>query len=285
MDLMLEILQRIAKRSVTVNTCEPFSEKQYTQWKADHMNSTNGNLNLEDGYDCQICKNKGYLVKVAEHADGSCSIVCADCKCAQTRKSILRMQRSGLKNVITDYTFDKFDATESWQKSMKQAAMEYAKEPKGWFFVGGQSGCGKSHICTAICREFLLAGKQVVYMLWRDDIAKLKSLAMDPGQRDSMIGQFKRAEVLYIDDLFKVGRSVDGSEPRPTAADISTAFEILNYRYCNPELLTIISTELSADDLMDIDEAVGGRIFERSRVINIARDRGKNYRLKGAVTL
>ena len=88
-----------------------------------------------------------------------------------------------------------------------------------------------------------------------------------------MIDRFKKAEVLYIDDLFKTGRNPDGSEPKPTAADINAAFEIINYRYNNPALLTIISSELNEDELLDIDEAVGGRIFERSKSISIAKKR------------
>jgi DNA replication protein DnaC len=122
-------------------------------------------------------------------------------------------------------------------------------------------------------------------MLWRDDIAKIKSIAMEPEERQKMMERFKNADVLYIDDLFKTGRNPDGSEPRPTAADINAAFEIINYRYNNPSLLTIISSELNEDELLDIDEAVGGRIFERSKSISIAKNRNRNYRIRKAVTL
>lgn len=282
---MQEILEGLARRRNMAHTFEPMSARDYEQFKVDGLNNTEGNRHLEDGYNCPVCKNKGYVFKVVEYEDGSYSHVCSDCKCAETRRSIMRMKRSGLESSIKNCTFDKFEATEPWQKSVKAAAMAYAQNPEGWFFIGGQSGCGKSHICTAICREFLLQGRQVIYMLWRDDIAKLKALAMDPEERDKTISQFKKAEILYIDDLFKTGKDKEGKDGKPSSADINAAFEILNYRYCNPELLTIISTELSADELIDIDEATGGRIFERSKVLNIAGDRSKNYRLKGVVTL
>ena len=148
---------------------------------------------------------------------------------------------------------------------------------------------GGSHLREHLHRfrqQFLLEGKQVVYMMWRDDIAKIKGLAAYyPDERQQMIDHFKTADVLYIDDLFKTGRNVDGSEPKPTAADINAAFESINYRYNNPALLTIISSELNEDELLDIDEAVGGRIFERSKSFSIAKDRSKNYRIRRAVTL
>ena len=261
------------------------TQKDIEQFKVDTLNDTEGFEHEKDGYNCTVCKNKGYIVKLIELQNGGYSHTMCDCKCSEIRRSILRMKKSGLKDIIKDYTFDKYEVTEPWQQAIKEAAVEYAKEPKGWFFLGGQSGCGKTHLCTAICREFLLHGKRVVYMLWRDDISRLKAVAMEPEQREAMIKRFKTAEVLYIDDLFKTGSATDGSEQRPTSADINTAFEIINYRYNNPELLTIISSEWSQGDLLDIDEAIGGRIFERAKTFSIAKNRDRNYRIRKAVTL
>lgn len=265
-------------------TFENMTPYEWEKARVDSFNTGTGTRNEEDGYNCPVCRNKAIVASVEGDEHTFRTVYCA-CKCEEIRRSIIRMKRSGLKDIIRDYTFDKFDATEPWQKTMKSAATDYAKNPVGWFYLGGQSGCGKTHLCTAVCREFLLDGKQVIYMLWRDDIAKLKSFAMEPEERQKMIDRFKRAEVLYIDDLFKTGRNPDGSEPKPTAADINSAFEIINYRYNNPSLLTIISSELNEDELLDIDEAVGGRIFERSKAISIAKNRDRNYRIRKAVTL
>jgi DNA replication protein DnaC len=261
------------------------SPREYEQFKVDGLNAAEGNRNEEDGYNCTICKNKGFVAKLVEYPGGSVSHCFADCKCVEIRNSIMRMKRSGLKDIISDYTFDKFHDAEPWQKSVKAAAMEYAKHPEGWFFLGGQSGAGKTHLCTAICREFLLSGRSVVYMLWRDEIVKIKGALTDSDEYGRLIDKFKNADVLYIDDLFKTGRAADGSAPKPTAGDINAAFEIINYRYNNPALLTIISSELSEDELIDIDEAIGGRIFERSKSITIAKNRNRNYRIRKAVTL
>lgn len=193
---------------------------------------------------------------------------------------------SGLKNIIRDYTFDKFQTPEPWQETLKAAAMDYAKNPSGWFALCGQSGCGKTHLCTAICRELLLEGREVVYMLWRDEIGKIKQAARmsefdgETVELRRILDKYKTAKVLYIDDLFKTGKTAENATQRPTAADINYAFEILNYRYNNPELLTILSTELTEDELLDIDEAIGGRIYERAKAYSIGKDRGKNYRVR-----
>ena len=261
------------------------SPKAYEQFKVDGLNATEGKRHEEDGYNCPICKNKGWIVRLVEEENGTFYQVCSDCKCVEIRNSIMRMKRSGLKDIIKDYTFEKFEALEQWQKIIKNAAVDYAKNPEGWFFLGGQSGAGKTHLCTAICREFLLSGKSVKYMLWRDDIVKIKGAVTDSVEYSKLIDEFKRVDVLYIDDLFKTGKSAGNTFQKPTGADINVAFEIINYRYNNPALLTIISSELTEDELIDIDEAIGGRIYERAKAFTIGKSRDRNYRIKKAVTL
>ena len=265
---------------------EEMTPEDWENFRVNGFNESEGNLNEEDGYNCTACRNKGLIMRAVQQPNGIWNSVSRECKCMGVRRTINRMKRSGLKNIIKDYTFDKFEATDNWQQTIKEAAMKYAKSPEGWFFIGGQSGAGKTHICTAICREFLLNGRAVKYMLWRDDIAKLKSLSMEAEQRQEMIDQFKNVDVLYIDDLFKTGKAPDGGKQIPTSADINAAFEILNFRYNDPSLLTIISSECTVNDILDIDEAVGGRIFERAKSsFSIKGDKTKNYRLRGAVEL
>lgn len=280
MDKLQEILAKAG-----LDTTFNMSPREYEQFKVDGLNNTVGKRNEEDGYNCAICKNKGYVFKLVDWGNDNFSHVAADCKCAEIRKSIMRMKRSGLKDIIKDYTFDKFVANEPWQKTIKNAAMEFAKKPDGWFFLGGQSGAGKTHLCTAICREFLLSGRGVQYMLWRDDITRIKAAVTDSAEYSKLIDKYKKADVLYIDDLFKTGKAPDGSTLKITGADINVAFEIINFRYNNPALITIISSELSEDDLVEIDEAIGGRIYERAKTFSIAKDRNKNYRIKKTVTL
>lgn len=277
----------LAKLNGSGITFEEMTPRDLEQFKVDSLNNTEGTRHLEDGYNCPTCKNKGFVVKLQELPGGHFTQIMADCKCAEVRRSILRMKKSGLKDIIKEYTFEKFEATEPWQNTIKTAAKAYAEHPDGWFYAGGQSGAGKSMICTAICRHFLLNGRRVMYMSWREDVATLKGFAMEPEEREKLINRFKQTEVLYIDDLFKDGKDEKGQRKYPSTADVRLAFEIINYRYLNPKLLTLISSEWSVDELLDIDEAIGGRIFERAGAngFNIAPDRSKNYRTKKTVTI
>lgn len=268
----------------TERTFEVPDRKLLAQMRVDGFNATDGTLDQGDGYQCDACRNKGQVMYITEE-NGVPLEWSRPCKCMGARSAIRRMKRSGLGNVIKEKTFERYMATEPWQQALKAGAVAYAKEPSGWFFMGGQPGCGKSHLGAAICRHFLLAGKAVVYMSWPDDGIELKTKKAD-GSYTDLVGKYKTAEVLYIDDLFKTEER-DGVKQPPTGADIRLAFEIVNYRYNNPGLLTIVSSEYYAGQLLDIDEAVGSRIIEMAggNSFNIAKERSRNYRLKGVTVL
>lgn len=283
----METMQDLLKTLNMEPSCDhsPMSEEQREQMIADAFNESIGNLNDQDSYYCAKCLNKGILMKVIQTKSGHYTNMAFDCECMKIRHTIRMMEKSGLKNIIRDYQFKKFIDTEEWQTKLKDAAQEYANERQGWFFIGGQSGAGKTHLCTAICRQFLLEGMPVKYMLWREEAPKIKAAVNDAALYSAWMDPLKKVKVLYIDDLFKTGRGSEADRQIPTAADVNIAFEILNYRYNNPELLTIISSECTVNDIINIDEAVGGRIFEKAKAFSLKPDRSKNFRLKGVTEL
>ena len=268
----------------------PTSQEERVRRKCDWYNNDTGDLNKIDGYNCEACNNKGYIAAPRRDFYGELVEMLIPCKCQQVRKVLKKLKNSGLDGVISKYTFDNFRALEPWQETIKNAAQSFTeKENMSWFFVGGQSGCGKSFICTAICGRFLKQNKDVYYMLWRDDMAKLKAIMADGDKYLEALNKIKTVNVLYIDDLFKNGQDRDGTIQNPTAADINIAFEIINYRSLNPNLITIISSERQINKLLEIDEALAGRIAEnasnRGFFFNIAPDVSKNQRLKGLINL
>ena len=156
------------------NNSSQISALEYYQSLCDRENRMEGNLHYYDGLECQLCKNKGYIMVPREYGDDY-EVVQKNCKCTKARKSIRALKRSGLETVIDKYTFDKFIAKEDWQKELLNKAKSYVCENNNaWFFIGGQSGCGKTHLCSAIAIELLKQGREVKYMLWREDARKLK---------------------------------------------------------------------------------------------------------------
>ena len=250
----------------------------HANMKADSFNRIQGDLT---GMDCPKCRNKGCIAY--PQADGN--IRTASCGCMKIRKCIWQMEHSGLQKSIRNLTFEHFRAEEPWQKQALAKAREYAEAPNGWLLLAGQSGCGKTHLCTAVCRQLLLSGQEVRYMPWREEAGQLKAMRLDSSERETMLANLKKAENLYIDDLFKVGRDKDGS-CNPTGADISLAFEILNHRYIN-RLPTLISTERMPEELVEIDEGVASRILEMagSHIYAIEKNRSRNYRLRNVQIL
>ena len=200
-----------------------------------------------------------------------------ECDCMTKRRSIWRMERSGLKSVIGRMTFATYRTDEDWQKSAKTLAVKYAKDHgEAWFYAGGQPGSGKTHICTAIFGYLLKQGLDARYMPWRDEAISLRAqITDDVGYRDS-INPFKTSPVLYIDDFLKCA-----PDKTPSPAELGLAFEIINYRYNNPQLVTMISSEYDIDHIMELDEAVGSRIYERAKEFSliIPRGEGRNLRL------
>lgn len=266
------------------------TDEEYEKAKADKYNAMSGNLNEEDGYNCNLCKNKGLIQTAVYVKDGDYwSPSLRMCSCQKARKALRQIKESGLNDVLAEYTLDKYEVNDQWQKTIKEKAENFLKNPNGWFFVGGQSGCGKSHICTAICGKFLKRGIAVKYMRWRDEVTHLKSIITDSNAYREKIDEYKNIDVLYIDDLFKTGNGYDGKAQSPTSADIQIAFEILNYRYGKKDLITIISSERTTHEILRIDEAIAGRISEMAKktgsCININADINKNYRMRDATEI
>lgn len=212
------------------------------------------------GVDCPDCLNRGYIYYVN---DGG-TLSQRECPCMAQRRALRHLEQSGLSDMLTRYTFGRWQTLEHWQAKALEEAKRYAANPKGWFIVTGRSGTGKTHLCTAICGELLQQGLPVRYMLWRDVAVRAKAVVNDAEAYSQIVDPLKRVKVLYVDDLFKMGRGSNGAA-RPTVGDINLVFEIINARYNDSGKITLVSSELSLNDITDIDEATGGRIYEGAK--------------------
>lgn len=265
--------------SIKHNNGVEFTREEYEQQQCQWSNDNIGDLNEKDGFNCELCKNKGmiYFLRENQFRSGN-EIAVRECRCMTIRRTLQRAKASGLNNILTDYTFDKYEAAEEWQKVIKSKAQEFCTDNAAhWFYIGGQTGAGKTHICTAIAAHYIKAGYNCKYMLWRDDAVKLKAVTNIFEDYQKQIEELKTVDVLYIDDFLK---TKDGTEP--TTADINLAFELLNYRLLDKDKITIISSEFTIARALELDEATIGRIYQQTGTykINIDRDMNKNYRLK-----
>lgn len=225
------------------------------------VNSITGDLGE---LDCPKCKNRGWIA----YNDGD-GVVYERCDCMPKRRALRGIRESGLSALLEDYRLDNYETPEPWQESALAKARQYAEDPgKSWFYIYGLPGTGKSHLCTGICGALLESGHDVRYMLWRDVSRELKAVVNDTAFNE-LAAPYKRCAVLYIDDFLKGGTG---------DADKRLAFELLNSRY-NSRRPTLISSELSIDAVLDWDEAIGSRIYERAKGYVIHAN-GQNWRLR-----
>ncbi len=233
---------------------------------AERVNDVPGSLNLIDGIDCPICKNRGYIA--IDTPDGDFSI--RDCECRKQRAAYRKLKASGLQDLIRVYSFKSYKTPDPWSFKVKETAGAYvAANGAPWFAISGSPGTGKTHICTAICRRLLRDGAGVRYMLWREEAPALKAIINDPAY-EIRFRELAGAEVLYIDDFLK-GKISD--------ADMNLAFSLINARYNARSKRTILSSELSLAEISRLDPAVSERIYQRARgyILHAPRD-AKNWR-------
>ena len=220
---------------------------------------------------CELCGDVGYRHYIENGQE-----MVEECECLNIINFERNMKKSGANK---DMTFENWHSHDNWQTDMGAKAVEYADGgylTGQWFFAGGQVGCGKTHICTAILHELIKTNIGCKYMAWRDEAVQIKALANQHEERHQRIMELCNSPVLYIDDFWKTQQGTN-----PTPADVHLGFEIINYRYQDKKYVTIISCERTVKELMQIDEAVGSRIYERSKSyrVEIDSDPTKNYRL------
>ena len=225
-----------------------------------------------DGIDCPICLNKGYIRKKRDE-NGENTIdnsYLVECKCKKKRKAILNAKNSGLHELL-ECRVANYKGYNKTALEARNLDIKYIKERSSdWFVLLGQSGSGKTMLCSAICNELLNQGKEVVYQSWNALSSEYKHQLRNGS--NELIEKLQTVEILYLDDLFK------GSQSDFDVKNI--AYDIINYRY-NNRLTTIISSEYTLNELIDIDSAITGRIKQRSNgyLLEMIR-KENNYRMR-----
>ena len=228
----------------------------------------------KDGYHCLNCNNrKGKTIVDEELPSGFLKTSWEVCKCVEIRKAIAGNKENNLGNLM-NYKLEDFLTAEGYQQYIKTKAIQYINEPltEAWFTIVGQSGIGKTMICSIICNERIKQHRVVKYLLWTEFVEKLKRMSFDEN-RNEYFSSYANVEILYIDDLLK---------GKWSEADVTYAFRLINARY-NQNLVTIISTELDIERLREVDEALAGRINEKSKgyLLRSKHEMDRNYRFKG----
>ncbi|MCY9190070.1 ATP-binding protein [Bacillus mojavensis] len=210
-------------------------------------------------YECPKCKDQlGYI----EDRDGY--EVWVRCKCIERRRIRKLMNSSDITTEFEKLKFKNF-TTEGKPAVVKDAydtAVEYYKDfdsirgtRSNSIALLGQPGSGKTHLLTAISNKLIKSKNIAVqYFPYVEGFNDLKD---DFDKLEEKLNRMKEIEVLFIDDLFK---PMNG-KPRATDWQVEQTYSVINYRYLNHKPV-LISSELDIEKLVEIDEALGTRIYE-----------------------
>lgn len=163
-------------------------------------------------------------------------------------------------------------------QQMKKIALDYLNNFKNnWFFIGGQIGSGKTHLCIKILSKILENNFVTLQILKFSKAFKdLKSLSNQPEQIQ-LLEKYQKVDILYIDDLFN---------RVPTSSDINLLLDIIDYRYISNKT-TIFSSQKHFEELsscLDDEnlEALFSRIFEKTfnYIVDVPYNRNFDFRIK-----
>ena len=138
-------------------------------------------------------------------------------------------------------TFASFDpargATVQQQKSLAEAldaARRYAAAWRGWLYLWGPCGVGKSHLAAAVAHAGIEAGKRVAYASVPRLLRYIKAGIGDRTSDDRLIA-LQTVDLLILDDL--------GAEYHTKAGDFNDQilFELINERYLYSGLTVLTS--------------------------------------------
>lgn len=185
------------------------------------------------------------------------------CHCFREALTKERIAASGMGRLIETQSFDNFDL--DWYKDTPQiyekmqrnvyAAKKYVRnfpEKRDNLLIMGKTGTGKTHISTAIARDIISIGYDVIYDSAQNIISDFEAdrFKSGYGQSESRSEKYLECDLLIIDDL--------GTE-FTNQFTVSCLYNLLNTRQ-NRGLATILSTNLSYEELQKKYE---DRIFSR----------------------
>ncbi|MBQ9266831.1 MAG: ATP-binding protein [Clostridia bacterium] len=241
------------------------------------------NTTLEVAYQCEKCKDTGYIL--TETGSEMCSCLKQELLNESYNKSNLfrlkndTFEKFNLTLFSDEANLEKYGVSISPRQNMEkiyQLSMEFIQnfespEQKNLLFTG-TPGIGKTFLSSCIANAVLEKGYTVLYqtspllfdLIFENKYGNNKSVGSKEFY-DSILS----ANLLVIDDL--------GTE-NLTAARFSELFNLLNARLLKPDVKTIISTNLSLEDLAKTyDDRILSRLIGN---YNICRFFGEDIRLK-----
>lgn len=202
---------------------------------------------------CPICKGAGYFCMDVPISDPNFGhLITCQCKLAEKegRQRDKLWQQSNLQAFETK-NFDTFNSHVVGVSEAFARAKAFAQAPKGWLFLYGTYGCGKTHLAASIANEAVRREYQTIFMVVPDLLDYLRS-TFGPSSEvayDERFEKIRNIQLLVLDDL--------GTESS-TGWAREKLFQIINHRY-NHRLPTVITSNA---DLDKFDPRIASRLSD-----------------------
>ncbi|NLY53606.1 MAG: ATP-binding protein [Firmicutes bacterium] len=218
----------------------------------------------EPQWDCALCQDTGIV-------EGKI------CRCEQQRLLESRFRGARLPARLREQTFSRFSL--DWYSPTRKTPLgnserEHAadvlyacqafvasviEDPHSatGLFLTGQSGLGKTFLCSAICHSLAENNIVPLYVVFSDLISDMRASFQDTGD-SLLLATAREVPVLILDDL--------GAE-HVTDYAVSRLFDIVNHRR-NERLPMVISSNLTLTEVATVySERVASRIIEACQPI------------------
>ncbi len=164
------------------------------------------------------------------------------------------------------YVFDTFHPRgrvgmgEMQASSLEQAfnsAYNFAQTLKGWIFLSGRYGCGKTHLAAAIANEALKNGTPTLFLTVPDLLDWLRaSYSSSTDSFEDRFDEIRNYPLLVLDDF-------GTQNATPWAQE--KLFQIINHRYIN-QLSTVVTSNL---DLNGFEGRIRSRLMDPEIVTKV----------------
>jgi DNA replication protein DnaC len=228
--------------------------------------------------DCPHCGGLGYLrvdVPLGDPEFGNIRI----CKCRQAQVSQqIHKRLYSLSNLdeLSHLTFDNFEPRGLFGLKEYQAdsielaynhALQFAQSLKGWLYIEGNYGSGKTHLAAAIANYVVDLGVPTLFLTVPDLLDTLRFSYDDPDTTfEQRFEEIRQISLLILDD-FGTQNATSWSQEK--------LFQIVNYRYVN-QLPLVVTTNQA---LEEVEGRIASRLLDPELVTRVEID-APDYRHK-----
>ena len=168
-----------------------------------------------------------------------------------------------------DFDWHRVNLSSALQEHLEKVyhtAFNFAKSPEGWLVFQGVTGCGKTHLASAIVNYRYQEGKPAMFVVVPEFLDHLRS-TFSPESKisyDKLFESVKKTPLLVLDDF---------GEQASTPWAQEKLYQVINARY-NAMLPTVITTRCSLDE---IDSPVASRFID-PKISNMFEIKVPDYR-------